>query len=66
LSRLSSYLVDVCRPGKPSIKGHPEISCHFDTRYWLSEKLNWPGSLDASREEHRRALRNVDRNPPFP
>jgi hypothetical protein len=35
LSRLFSYLVDMCRPGKPSIKGHPEISCRFDPHYCL-------------------------------
>jgi len=67
LRRHSSYLVDVRRPGKPSIKGHPEILRRFDPRYWLSEKLNWPGSFDASRcEEYRRALRDVDRNSPIP
>jgi hypothetical protein len=63
LSCLSSYLFDVCRPGKPRMKGHPQISCRFDSRYWLSEKLNWPGSSDASLcEEHRRSLRDVDRS----
>jgi hypothetical protein len=46
LSRLSSYLV-VCRPGKPSVKRYPEISCRFYPRYWLSEKMNWPVSLYA-------------------
>jgi len=30
LCRLSSYLIDVYRTGKPSIKGHPEITCRFD------------------------------------
>jgi hypothetical protein len=66
LSRLSSYLVDVCRPGKPIIKVDPEISWRFDPRYWLSENMNWPGSLDASGcEEHRHALGDVDRDPPI-
>jgi hypothetical protein len=66
LCRLSSYLVDVCRPGKPSMKGYPKISCRFDPRYWLSEKMNWPGSLDAShREEHLLALGGIDRDPPI-
>jgi hypothetical protein len=60
LTHLSSYLVDVRRPGKP-------ISCHFDPRYWLSEKTNWPVSLDAPRcEEHRRDLGDVDRDPSIP
>jgi hypothetical protein len=43
LSCLHSYLVDVCRPGKWCIKGHPNIPCCFDPLYWLSEKLHWSG-----------------------
>jgi hypothetical protein len=49
LSRLSPYLVDVRRPGQPRIKGYPKVPCCVDPLYWLSEKLDWPGSLDASR-----------------
>jgi hypothetical protein len=49
LSRLSHYLVDVRRPGQPRIKGYPKVPCCVDPLYWLSEKLDWPGSLDASR-----------------
>jgi len=44
----------------------PEMCC-FDARHWLSEKVKWPGSLDASLcEEHRRALRDFDRKTPIP
>jgi hypothetical protein len=49
LSRLLSYLVDMRRPGKPSIKGHPKIPCCLDPLYWLSEKLHCSGFFDASR-----------------
>jgi hypothetical protein len=48
LSRLP-YVVDVSRPGKPCVKGYPKVPCCFNSLYWLSEKLGWPGSLDASR-----------------
>jgi len=67
LRRLSSYLVVVCRPGEPNMKGYAEISYRFESRSWLSYKLNWPGFSNASLcEEHRPALRDVDRNPPIP
>jgi hypothetical protein len=66
LSCLSSYLFDVCRPGKLSIKGYPEISHRFDPCCWLFEKLNWSGFLDASCKEHRCAHRDFDRNSPVP
>jgi hypothetical protein len=59
LSRLFPYLVDVHRPGQPCIKGYPKVPCCVDPLYWLSEKLDWPGSLHASRslsKEHRGAL----------
>jgi hypothetical protein len=59
LSRLSPYLVDVRRPGQPRIKGYRKVPCCVDPLYWLSETLDWPGSLDASRslsKEHRGAL----------
>jgi hypothetical protein len=38
-----SHLVDVRRPGKQSIKGHPKIPFCFDPLYWLSEKLHCCG-----------------------
>jgi hypothetical protein len=59
LSRLSPYLVEVRRPGQTRIKGYSKVPCCVDPLYWLSEKLDWPGSLDASRtlsKEHRGAL----------
>jgi hypothetical protein len=64
LSRLLPYLVHVCRPGKPCVKGYPKVPCCFNPLYWLCEKLGWPGSLDASHglvKEHSSALRDVDR-----
>jgi hypothetical protein len=39
LSCLSSYLVDMCRPGQPCIKGHPKIPCCFNPMDW-SEHLD--------------------------
>jgi hypothetical protein len=69
LSCLFSSLVDMCRPGHLCIKGHPNISCCFDQLYWLSEKMDWSGLLDASRSlnrEHSGALWEVDGNPPVP
>jgi hypothetical protein len=49
LSCLSCYLVDVSDPGQLCIKGHPKIQCCIDSLYWLCEKLDWSGLLDASR-----------------
>jgi hypothetical protein len=49
LSRLLPYLVDVSRAGKPFVKSYSKVPCCFNPLYWLSEKLGWPGSLDASR-----------------
>jgi hypothetical protein len=69
LSRLRPYLVDMSRPGKPCVKGYIKVSCCFSPLYWFSEKLGWPGSLDASRgldKEHCVALRDVDSHPPIP
>jgi hypothetical protein len=69
LSRLLSHLVDVRRPGKLSIKGHPKIPYCFDQLYWLSEKLHCPEFLDVSHrlnKEHSSALSDVDGNPPIP
>jgi hypothetical protein len=51
LSRLSPYLVDVRRPGQPCVKGYPKVPCCVNPFYWLSEELDWPGSLDASRKK---------------
>jgi hypothetical protein len=59
LSSLSPYLVDVRRRGQPRIMGYSMVPCCVDPLYWLSVKLDWPGSLDASRslsKEHRGAL----------
>jgi hypothetical protein len=64
-----SYLVDLCRPGKPCIKGHPKILCSFDPPYWLFEKLDWLRLFDASRspkKEHSRAFWDVASIPPIP
>jgi hypothetical protein len=69
LSRLPPYQVDASRSGQPCVKGYPKVPCCFNPFYWLSEKLGWPGFLDASRglgKEHRGALRDVDSNPPIP
>jgi hypothetical protein len=44
------------------------VSCCFDPLCWLSEKLDWPGSLDTScglSKEHCGALRDVDSIPPI-
>jgi hypothetical protein len=68
LSRLLPYLVDVSRPGKPCIKSYLEVSCCFNTLYWLSEKLGCRESLDASRglrKKHCGALREVYSYPPI-
>jgi hypothetical protein len=53
LSCQFSHLVDVRRPRKLNISGHPMIL------YWLSEKLHCSGILDASRginKEHSNYL----------
>jgi hypothetical protein len=41
LSRRSSKLVDVCRPGQLRVKGHPEAMCCLDPPHWLLK--NWAG-----------------------
>jgi hypothetical protein len=54
-----SHLVDVCRPGKLSIKGHPKIPRCCFTMYWLSEKLHCSVLLHVSHgrnKEHGSAL----------
>jgi hypothetical protein len=64
-----SYLVDVCLPVKPCIKGRSEVPCCFDSLYWLPEKLDWSGLLDGSRSlnrQHRSAFWDVGGNPPIP
>jgi hypothetical protein len=66
---LSSYLVDVCRPGQLCIERHPKIPCSFDPLYWLSENLDCSGLLDASRslsKDNPGGLWDVDRNPSVP
>jgi hypothetical protein len=59
LSCLLSHLVDLRRPSKLSIKGHPKIPYYLDPLYWLSEKLHCSAFLDASRglkKEHSSAF----------
>jgi hypothetical protein len=69
LNFLSPYLVDVRWKGQPYIKGYPKLLCCFDLLNLISEKLDWRGSLEASRslsEEHCGALRAVEINPTKP
>ena len=63
-----SYLKDMFRAGEPFIKAHPNITDVVDPLDWLPEELNCLGFRDAPTglgEEHRRALRDVDSNPPL-
>jgi hypothetical protein len=69
LRRLSPYLVNTRQPGQACIKRYPKVLCSLDPLYWLSKKLDWSLSLDASHslsEEHSGALRDVDSNPLIP
>ena len=63
-----SNLIDVCRPGKPFIKGHSKIRDVIDPLDWLSEEVICSGFrvvLTSFGEEHRGALRDIDSDHPF-
>jgi hypothetical protein len=65
LCRFLSHLIDL---SQPFIEGDPKITCGFGPVDRLPEEFNWSECLDAPigpSEEHRGALRDVERNPPL-